>query len=138
MRSFFQKLYSNRIIPIAWTLITIVLLCLPGSSLPGEGFVFHIPHFDKIVHVILFGGIVFFWGCYFAFRSRQLVRQHWQRLVILLAVLSTGLGIVLEFVQFNFIPQRSFDRGDIVADAAGALAAMASLLLYYSRRLIKA
>ncbi|WP_350340086.1 hypothetical protein [Paraflavitalea speifideaquila] len=51
--------------------------------------------------------------------------------------MSTGLGIVLEYVQFYFIPQRSFDRFDIVADASGALAAMLYLLFRYPGRWVK-
>lgn len=115
--------------------MTIALLCMPGSAIPGGGRFFNIPHFDKIVHVVLFAGIVLCWGVYYAFRPAK-VRSWWQ-LVILWTILSTGLGIVLEYVQFYYIPQRSFDRGDIVADAAGAIIAMLFLLLVYSRRIVK-
>lgn len=135
MRPLLQKLCSKKLLPIVWTIITIVLLCLPGSSIPGGGFVFNIPNLDKIVHVILFGGIVLFWGAHYAFRPER--PQGWKKLVILLAILSTGLGIVLEYVQFYFIPQRSFDRGDIVADASGAIAAMLLVLFLSPKRTIK-
>lgn len=134
MRSLLQKLCSKKLLPIGWTIITIVLLCLPGSSIPGEGFVFNIPNLDKIVHVILFGGIVLFWGAHYAFRPER--PQGWQKLVILLAILSTGLGIVLEYVQFYFIPLRSFDIYDIVADTSGALAAMLLVLFLSPKRSI--
>jgi hypothetical protein len=134
MRSLLQKLCAKKLLPIGWTIITIVLLCLPGSSIPGEGFVFNIPNLDKIVHVILFGGIVLFWGGHYAFRPER--SQGWQKLVILLAILSAGLGVVLEYVQFYFIPQRSFDTYDIVADTSGALAAMLLVLFLSPKRSI--
>ena len=135
MRSFFQRLCSKRLLPATWTILTIVLLCLPGSSIPGESAVFNIPHFDKVVHVILFGGIVLFWGGYYAFQPDKV--YGWRKVVIFLAILSTGLGIVLEYVQFYYIPQRSFDRFDIVADTCGAVAALLFLLFLFPRRQIR-
>jgi hypothetical protein len=135
MRPLFQKLFSKKVIPVFWTLLTIGLLCLPGSTIPGDGLVLEIPHLDKIVHVVLFGGIVLFWSVYYAHRPGP--GRRWRKLVIILAILSTALGIVLEYVQFYFIPQRSFDRFDIVADASGALAAMLYLLFLYPGRLVK-
>lgn len=38
-------------------------------------------------------------------------------------------GIGMEFVQKHFVPNRSFDAGDILADAIGSLAGF-----YYSKR----
>ena len=135
MVSLFKRLCSSKLFPIGWTVLTIVLLCLPGSAIPGGGSFFNIPHFDKIVHVALFAGIVLCWGGYYAFRPGRV--PGWPQLVILWAILSTGLGIVLEYVQFYYIPQRSFDRGDIVADAAGAIIAMIFLLFVFPRRTVK-
>lgn len=132
MRSFLQRLCSKKLLPVGWTIVTIVLLCLPGSAIPGDGITFNIPHFDKIVHVILFGGIVLFWGSYYAFRPNK--NRDWRKLVIMLAFLSTGLGIVLEYVQFYCVPQRSFDKWDIVADAGGAVAALLFLIISFSGR----
>ncbi|MDF2187129.1 VanZ family protein [Paraflavitalea sp. CAU 1676] len=130
MRLLLRKLCTKKILPILWTIITIVLLCLPGSAIPGDGIqFFEIPHFDKVVHVILFGGIVFFWGAHCA--SNGGTKNTWIRELTLITVLTIALGIVLEYVQFYFIPQRSFDRGDIVADASGAIVASLWLLYLY-------
>ncbi len=135
MLSLIQRLSSRKLFPISWTILTIGLLCIPGSALPGNGSFFNIPHFDKVVHVGLFGGIVLFWGGYYAFGSAQ--PANWRKLTILWTVLSIALGIVLEYVQFYFIPLRSFDRGDIVADTAGAIIALVFLFLWVPRRLAK-
>ncbi|WP_420832385.1 VanZ family protein [Paraflavitalea pollutisoli] len=136
MRALLRRLCTRKYLPVIWTLITIVLLCLPGSSIPGDGIqFFEIPHFDKVVHVILFGGIVFFWGAHYANKKPQ--TGNWTRLVIILTFLSSALGIVLEYVQLYFIPQRSFDPGDILADTGGALVAAAWLLYLYPRSLFR-
>jgi hypothetical protein len=129
MRSFFQKLCSWKLLPVAWTLFTMVLLCLPGSSFAGGEIMFEIPGIDKYVHIILFGCMVLFWGIHYAFRLKDV--SDWRKVVILLAILSTGLGIVLEFVQLYCIPDRSFDGFDIVADATGSLVAGLFLLFVY-------
>ena len=64
-----RKLTSSLSIPLGWTVLTIVLLCLPGSAFPGGGF-FNIPHLDKVIHVILFGGVTIFWCLYFMQKRR--------------------------------------------------------------------
>ncbi len=42
-------------------------------------------------------------------------------LFAILAVLGTIYGVMMELVQHYFIPNRSFDYGDIIADAGGSL-----------------
>lgn len=106
------------VFPVFWTAFTIFLLCIPGSDIPSQGF-FSIEGLDKVVHVILFGGIVLFWG--FWIRNNPASRQ-WRRLVIWTIILSTVLGIGLEFLQRYAIPNRSFDVGDIWADMGGSAA----------------
>ena|SRR5688572_9982817 len=118
MFHFFKKFAARKWVPVTWTLITIILLCLPGSAIPGGG-LFNIPHFDKIIHILLFGGMVWWWVLYFDSRPpRNLV--PFQKILILVCR-TVVLGVILEFVQLNFIPNRSFDRGDIYANAAGSL-----------------
>jgi len=116
MRALITKFFSNAVIPVIWTVILIILLCLPGSMMPGTG-IFSIEHLDKVVHVILFGTNVVFWGWYFVNRSHP---QSQNRIFLSAGFITIILGIVLEFVQLYFIPNRSFDGYDIVADAVGA------------------
>ena len=120
MMRLIKKLSSWRIVPAGWTLLTIVLLCLPGSAIPSSG-VFSIEGIDKVVHITLFGGIVLLWGFNLYFRREQI--QKWRKTVLLLAVFSIALGIGLEFLQRDYIPNRSFDGYDIIADSIGAVVA---------------
>lgn len=115
-----KKLCTWKIIPIAWTAITIFLLCIPGSAIPSAG-VFATEGIDKVVHAILFGGIVLLWGFNLYFRRSE--DQTWQRIIVRLTLFSVGLGIGLEFLQRYYIPNRSFDGIDIIADITGAIAA---------------
>jgi VanZ family protein len=115
-----KKLSTWKIIPFAWTAVTIFLLCLPGSVIPSAG-VFATKGIDKVVHAILFGGIVLLGG--FNLYIRRNEKQKWQQIIVLLTLFSVGLGIGLEFLQRDYIPNRSFDVYDIMADSAGAIIA---------------
>jgi hypothetical protein len=120
MMRFIKKLCTWKIVPLAWTLITIGLLCLPGSTIPSTG-VFSTKGIDKVVHAILFGGIVLLWGFNLYFRRNE--KQKWQQIIVLLTLFSMGLGIGLEFLQRDYIPNRSFDGYDMIADSLGAVMA---------------
>jgi hypothetical protein len=116
---FLYKLCKTRLFPASWTILVIVLLCLPGSAIPNQGPIFSLPNLDKAVHICLFGGIVLFWGLYFRQQSGAARQQSlW---LIFTAFISIALGIGLEFIQLNFIPNRSFDLWDIAADTTGSL-----------------
>ena len=103
---------------LAWFILSFVLLTLPGSSLPSNDWLSGIG-FDKYVHIGLFGILVFLfcWGTWkrFPADSRN------TRRIISTGMLALAYGIAMEFVQRDFIPNRSFDVGDILADGMGAL-----------------
>ena len=95
---------------------------------PGDGLL-NIEHLDKVVHVILFGANVLFWGGYYSKIKDGNSSVKIQYIYIFIAAFTIILGIILEFVQRDYIPNRSFDVYDIVADAAGSVVAAIYLLL---------
>jgi hypothetical protein len=123
-----KRLTSSVIVPLGWTVFTIILLCMPGSAFPGGGFL-DIPHLDKVVHVILFGGVTIFWCLYFSHRSN--LKLSWRTVVVAVAAATIILGICMEVIQFNFIPNRAFDTGDI---AANTISAVVFAVFFYFRR----
>jgi hypothetical protein len=112
-----KTLLSNILIPVAWTIMIIVLLALPGNMLPSEQG-FSIPNFDKAVHITLFGGMVFLWCFYFY--SKKIAVKKLLSAFFIVYVCANVLGIGMEFVQKYFIPFRDFELGDIIADMIGA------------------
>lgn len=130
MFEFIRKISAKKAIPISWTMLTIILLCIPGSVLPGLG-LFGIKYLDKIAHIILFGGIVLLWSGYY---SRGAVFQKEIFVSGTITLLSIGLGIALEYIQVNFIPNRSFDTGDILANAAGSIAVYLLFIFYKGKQ----
>lgn len=131
MASLFRKIISYKFFPICWTLFTIVLLCLPGSMVPGDSLL-NIEHLDKLVHVILFGANVLFWGWHYSKTRVGDSPVKIQYIYIFIAAFTILLGIILEFIQRDYIPNRSFDGYDIVADVVGSVLAAIYLLFIKS------
>lgn len=100
---------------IGWIVICTILLTLPGSSFPKEDWLDKI-WFDKWVHIGLFAAIVVTW-CWGVFKSGS---KNQARLFLQITLLAVLYGIVMEYVQKYLVVNRSFDRADIIADAAGA------------------
>ena len=112
-----KKVLTKIYIPVAWTLVIIILLSIPGSMLPNEQG-FSIPDFDKFVHIVLFGVLVFLWCFYF--NSKKYPLKKLMLLFFLTFLFSNALGIGMEFVQKYWIPFRDYSEGDIIADMIGA------------------
>lgn len=124
MKAFLQKIHLL-LLPLSWTLLTIILLCLPGSVIPGAG-IFATNNLDKIVHFILFGGIVLLWGLYIRKTHSPALYIRWTLGATLFSII---LGVLLEYVQRYFISNRTFDPRDILADAAGAVTMFIALIV---------
>lgn len=114
-------LFKKQYLAIYWLLITTVLLCLPGESIPGakNDWLARI-HADKWVHVCLFAILVFLF-CHSGPvppKTKSFLVKPW------LFIVAAGIlyGIVMECVQLWFIAGRGFEVTDILADAAGCIA----------------
>ncbi|GAA4744806.1 VanZ family protein [Flavisolibacter ginsenosidimutans] len=112
-----------KFLAILWLLFISVLFFLPGSALPKAGWLDAI-YFDKWVHCGFFALLVFLWRFYF---PRELRYNWW----LLLLALCYAFGV--EVIQYYFIPNRSFDLFDVMADMTGAFAG----IWFWTRRYIK-
>lgn len=117
MLSLIKKFSSHLSVPLGWTLVTIILLSLPGSTIPRVN-IYSIPHVDKLVHFFLFGGLAISWS-YYRFENGPAL--HLGRIVTFFILASILLGIIMEYIQYYFIPNRDFDIIDIWADSLGAI-----------------
>ena len=120
-----KELKPSLVYAIFWLILSTVLLTLPGSAFPKENWLDKI-WFDKWVHIGMFSIMVVLW----CWSTSELLgkRKKLLQFFILIAILFTGYGIAMEFVQQNFVKNRSFDTGDIIADAIGCVAG-----LFFSR-----
>jgi len=101
---------------IFWLIIATVLLLLPSSKLPGEDWMGKL-WIDKWIHVGIFSFMVIFW-CW-PMQLKQIERKKLKMLFFYIGAWWLFYGVMIEFIQKYFIPGRSFDFGDILADAAG-------------------
>lgn len=118
------KIFQYKSLAISWLLIMSVLFVLPGSALPKEHWLDTI-HFDKIVHIGLFAVLIFLWKSSF---NRNSANYNW---MLLLSALLYGL--LVEFVQLNWVPNRSFDLYDVVADMSGSVVGLLVWLGVYKK-----
>jgi len=99
---------------MTWFIMTTVLLCLPGSAFPKQNW-FDKIWLDKWVHLGLFAVMVVLW-C----RAITAAENRNNSIFLQITFYVFLYGVVMEFVQKNFIPNRSFDVGDIVSDLIGS------------------
>ena len=112
-----KKLRPSLLPALLWLIISTVLLILPGSAFPKNDWLGKI-WFDKWVHIGLFALLVFLW-CWSLLRYKTDILAM-KKGFIVIALLALGYGIGMEFVQKYFVLNRSFDVGDILADAVGS------------------
>jgi hypothetical protein len=121
-----KKIKPSFIPAISWAFISTVLLVIPGSAFPKETWLSKI-QFDKWVHIGMFSIMVFLW-CWAMMKKKNQIKNL-KKTFLIIALLWLAYGIMMEFVQHYFVENRSFDVGDIVADAVGCAGG-----LWYSRR----
>ena len=98
---------------LLWLIFVTGLSVTPGVPLPK----FDLFSSDKIGHATAYGLLsgLLLWGL---FRSKKRL-SNWKEGLLIFS-LSTGYGILLEFVQGAFIPGRFYEIDDMIANAAGA------------------
>lgn len=128
---FLKNQYRFLIPSLVWLIFCTVLFTLPASAFPTEKWYTKIPLFDKWVHIGLISilSFLFCWGIY---KGKNIAENN-KRNFILTGIICLAYGIMIEFIQRYFIPNRSFDTGDIMADGVGALTGV----IYSFKRYIK-
>ncbi len=122
----FSNIKPSFLFPILWLLISTLLLTIPGSAFPKENWLDKI-WLDKWVHIGLFSIMVTLW-CW-AMLKIYSSGTRLRTIFIWIGLAGLIYGIGMEFVQKYFINNRSFDGGDIVADAVGC-----GLGVFFSRK----
>ena len=77
--------------------------------------------FDKLIHAILFGGLVFLF-C-FPFKKVAIEKPEKLNLFTRITIATIVWGLTTELIQKYFIPGRQYDLNDWLADSAGAVIA---------------
>lgn len=105
-------------IAILWTLLIFFLCFIPGKDLPH----LNIPLVDKWTHMVLFGMFTILW--------HNTTRSNSFSLKLILLIVATFLGWLVEYVQGHYVQGRSQDNMDTLADAIGGLIGIILFTLY--------
>jgi len=118
------KIFRLKPVAIGWLILISILFFLPGSALPKENW-FDKIYIDKWVHVGLFAVLIFLWRSSFNWDINS-----YNLLLLLAAVI---YGFLVEVVQLNWIPNRSFDMYDVLSDASGSIVGLLVWLGVYRK-----
>lgn len=100
------------IFPFAWGITIYILLTMEVDVEPSP---WMFPHFDKLVHMVLFGTLAWLLMLPLRFSLRQSVLLS----VLLSFSLATAYGGWTEYMQSN-LPYRDGNWADVAANALGA------------------
>ena len=106
---------------ILFALMIIVLSLYPFETSSKHGF-FDFPHFDKVVHLLLYASFAFI---IFTERPGRMNAKKYFFIVIFCLF----LGGLIELVQIS-LPQRSGDIYDLIANFTGSLIAVPAHYVY--------
>lgn len=96
-----------------WLLIITGLSLVPKLQLPE----FNLMSTDKLGHVSAYALLV--WLALYGFKKQNGRNASW-KVGLAIVCFATLYGVLIEFVQGNFIPGRVFGYADMIANAVGA------------------
>ena len=117
---------------ILWGMFILYATLTPGKSLPSVSLF----RFDKLIHLMIFG--TFAWLVLRGLRLRSVATDGKIKTMLysLIGLCSILFGIGIEWLQ-NFIPDRSADIYDVIANTTGIiLAQIVFYLLYRNKSLV--
>ena len=115
---------------IAWFFLVLFLMCLPGNEFPKHIEWLEKIHFDKFVHIGLFGILALLWM--WPYVKSNIDSKEKLQTIFKIALAVSVWGLTIEFIQKFFIPFRSFDLWDWAADTVGAFIAW----LYMKKKVV--
>jgi VanZ family protein len=102
---------------LIWALVILFLSITPGQELPEVNFW----EFDKFAHIGVYGLLVLLFGAWLSRLGQYRPSDPRFRRAALAIGIPALFGVVIEFVQGNYIPQRYFDVLDIMANIIGSI-----------------
>jgi VanZ family protein len=119
-----HPLFRSKWLAISYFLFINILFYLPGSALPKNNWMQQI-HIDKWVHIGIFAVLIFLWRG--AFNRKE---PYYNGVLLFLVLL---FGIMVEIIQFFWVPNRDFDLYDVAADMGGSFLGLFVWLRVYKK-----
>lgn len=120
---------SNFIPGVIWFFIVLILIVIPQKDIPKVDDWYHRIYIDKWVHAFMFGVLAlgFMWPYYKYQKTSPTVK----RILVNISISTIVWSYLTECIQF-FIPGRSYDLIDWLADSFGVL-----VVLYFFLKKIR-
>ncbi len=114
----FKEISIKKFIPgIAWFLLILVLICLPGADIPTVETWLNEIYFDKWVHAGLFAVLTFLF--IYPVSKTGLSLPVKKNIAVKIVLAACTWALTTELIQLFFIPDRSFDAFDWLSDSLG-------------------
>lgn len=107
------------IFAVLWLLLITLLLCTPGTEFPKITWKDKI-WLDKWIHAALFAILILTWCWLYSVRPGSAPDN--KKIFTIIALLGFLYGIGTELIQELFVPFRSFEIPDVIADGVGTVA----------------
>jgi len=126
-----ERLTRNSIPGILCGIVILILTGLPGSLFPG---VKPVVGLDKLAHVCMYAGFAFacVWGYRKQFVSNGLDYQR--KAIVITIIISIAYGGLTEILQEHFVPKRTGDWFDFLADAIGTCFGATIFCFFYKNK----
>lgn len=129
----FKEIGIKKFIPgIAWFFVVLTLVCIPGEDLPKVDNWMIAIDYDKLIHVGIFGFLAFLFMAPVALSSWP--RKQKLYFFIKIALATIVWGYTTEVLQKFYIPGRSYDLADWLADSIGGVCALIFCRFYFLKR----
>lgn len=113
---------------VLWLMAILVATLTPGEQLPKTPDVIG---FDKLVHLTLFLILTFLWNRVGRAGTNQ--KLNTKKIITNYLVFGIGFAILVEYLQ-RFIPGRSFDLWDMLANIAGGAIGTVCFYIFYRKQ----
>jgi VanZ family protein len=110
---------------VLWLVIVAAALLTPGNNLPKVPL---FPYADKLIHFGVFAILTFLWS-----RVGTIDQQGglcWKKLLTNLLVFTIIFPILVEYLQM-YVPNRSFEIEDIIANLIGGIIGFIGFIILY-------
>ncbi len=122
-----DNLSGKLIVAILWLALLLWLILSPGNDLPSGP---DIPGLDKVAHFGLFAGLLFLWNRVWGYRQSKSKKMTFITNYLVFGII---FALLIEEVQ-RFIPDRSYDVGDIAANLLGSMIGTLCFIILYKQR----
>jgi VanZ family protein len=103
----------------------IIILYLSAKTLPQLNLDFKLS--DKVNHFAAYGllSVLMGWGIW---KTEKVLKL---KVLLIILIISSTYGVLMEIMQYLFFPNRYFDYGDMIANILGSIIGIFIIRIYY-------